>query len=67
MPAPVLRHMMSDPQLNRIFMSKVAEHMVRMNMIDLPRFGGLDQQSLRDLRTPAPQGTLIVSWPGDCL
>ena len=53
-PAPVLRRMMRDPQLNRIFMSKLAERMVRMNMIDLPRFGGLDQQSLRDLRTSAP-------------
>jgi hypothetical protein len=26
-----------------------------MNMVELPRFAGLDQESLRELRTPAPQ------------
>jgi hypothetical protein len=32
----------------------MTERMVRMNMLDLPRYAGLDQQSLRELReTPA--------------
>ena len=26
-----------------------------MNMLDLPRVGGIDQQTLRELRTPEPQ------------
>ena len=58
-PAAVLRRMMSEPQLNRIFISRMTERMVRMNMVDLPRFGGLDQQSLRDLRTPEAQPEAI--------
>jgi CRP-like cAMP-binding protein len=53
-PAAGLRRMMSDPQLNRIFLSKMTERMVRMNMIDLPRYTRHDQQALRELRTPEP-------------
>ena len=53
-PAVTLRHVISDPQLNRLFLSKLTERMVRLNMIDLPRFAGLDQQSLRELRMPDP-------------
>jgi CRP-like cAMP-binding protein/predicted MFS family arabinose efflux permease len=53
-PAPALRQMMSDPQLNRLFLSKMTERMVRMKMLDMPRAAGLDQQTLRELRTPEP-------------
>jgi hypothetical protein len=28
-----------------------------MNMIELPRFAGLDQETLRELRTPEPLAT----------
>jgi MFS family permease len=52
--APALRKMMADPLLNRIFMSKMTERMVRMNMLDLPRFVGLDQQTLHELRANEP-------------
>ncbi len=54
-PAAALRQMMSNPQLNRIFLSKMTERLVRMNLLDLPRVGRLDQQALRELRTPEPQ------------
>ncbi|MCA9956984.1 MAG: MFS transporter, partial [Anaerolineales bacterium] len=54
-PAKTLRQMMQIPELNRLFMSKMTERMVRMNMIDLNFGGSLDQQSLRELRTPAAQ------------
>jgi MFS family permease len=54
-PAATLRRMMDDPQINRIFLSKMTERMVRMNMIDLPRFAGIDQEALRELRTPEPE------------
>jgi CRP-like cAMP-binding protein len=54
-PASTLRWMNSDPQINRIFLNKMTERMVRMNMLDLPRFGGLDQDSLRELRTLNPE------------
>jgi CRP-like cAMP-binding protein len=54
-PAATLRQMMADGSLRRLFMSKMTERMVRMRMIDLPRLGGLDQETLRDLRTPEPE------------
>lgn len=53
-PAKALRQMAAHPQLNRLFLSKMTERMVRMNMLDLPRFTGMDQQTLRELRTPEP-------------
>jgi CRP-like cAMP-binding protein len=51
MPAATLRHMSADPVLNRLFMTKLTERMLRMNMLDLPRTFGNDQRVLRDLRT----------------
>jgi CRP-like cAMP-binding protein len=50
-PASTLREMMAKPELNRLFLSKMTERMLRMNMLDLPRYAGLDQRSLRELRT----------------
>ncbi len=58
-PAPTLRKMMSDPELNRVFMSRMTERMMRMNMVDLPRFQGMDQTAMKDLRTPAPAATEV--------
>jgi hypothetical protein len=54
-PAVTLREMMANPQLNRIFLNKMTERMVRMNMLDFPRYAGLDQVALRELRTADPQ------------
>lgn len=51
MPAAALRHMSADPILNRLFMTKLTERMMRMNLLDLPRTTGNDQRVLRDLRT----------------
>ena len=50
-PAPALRQMSRHPELNRLFVSKMTERMVRMNMIEAPRAGGNDQAVLRELRT----------------
>jgi len=33
----------------------MTERMVRMNMIDAPRYFGLEQQALRELRTASPE------------
>jgi CRP-like cAMP-binding protein len=55
LPAATLRQLMNDPQIHREFMSHMTTRMLRMSMIDLPRFAGVDQESLRDLRTPEPQ------------
>jgi hypothetical protein len=54
-PAAALRKMMSDPQLNQVFLNKLTERMLRMGMVALRGFGGLDQEILRELRTPEPQ------------
>ena len=54
-PAAAVRQMMANPQLNRVFLTKMTERMVRMNMIDAPRYSGLDQQALRELRTAPPE------------
>jgi MFS family permease len=53
-PPAALRQMMGHPELNRLFLSKMTERMVRMKMLDAPRYSGLDQQVLRELRTPEP-------------
>jgi hypothetical protein len=47
--------MMENPIINQIFLNKMTERMVRMEMIDLPRFVGLDQRSLLELRTVQPE------------
>ena len=53
-PPPTLRRMMNDTHMNRLFLTKMTERMVRMQMIELPRFAALDQAALRELRTPEP-------------
>jgi hypothetical protein len=53
-PAATLREMSADVQLNRLVMSQMATRMMRTNLLDIPRFGGVDQDTLRDLRTPPP-------------
>lgn len=54
-PATALRQMAADANLNRAFMSKMTERMVRMNMLDIPRMVGPDQDLMRDLRRREPQ------------
>ena len=54
-PASTLREMSSMPDLNRIFMTKMTERMIRMNMIELPKMLTLDQGVLRELRTESPE------------
>ena len=54
-PAAVLQTLTRDPQLKRLFLSKMTERLQRMNMIELPRIAGLTQDTLSELRTPTPQ------------
>lgn len=53
-PSGALRQLIAEPGLNRLMLSKMTERMARMGMIELPRFAALDQEALRDLRTPSP-------------
>ena len=50
-PAVTLRKMSKHPEVNRVFLSKMTERMLRMEMIEMPKRNVLDQQVLRDLRT----------------
>ncbi|MBA2381818.1 MAG: cyclic nucleotide-binding domain-containing protein, partial [Chloroflexi bacterium] len=53
-PAPALRALMTVPDLGSLFLSTLTERLSRTNTADLPRFSGVDQASLKDLRTPRP-------------
>jgi MFS family permease len=57
-PAAALRQLMNDPQIHRVFLSKLTERMMRMGLVELPRVGGLDQETLRELRTVEPAETV---------
>ncbi|TAH50322.1 MAG: MFS transporter [Chloroflexota bacterium] len=55
-PAPTLRHLMTYPGMREIVREKFFERLARTNLHDLPRFAGMDQVTLRELRiepTPA--------------
>lgn len=52
-PAAALRLMSANRELNRLFLTKMTERMVRMRMIDLPTRTGLDGQTLLELRSPS--------------
>lgn len=54
-PAVTLRRMSKYPEVNRVFLSKMTERMLRMDMIETPKRNVLDQQVLRDLRTAEPE------------
>lgn len=53
--ATSLREMHKIPALNRIFLSKMTERMVRLEMIELPKRLAYDQSVLRELRTVEPE------------
>jgi CRP-like cAMP-binding protein len=50
-PAENLRNLMIDPQISHLVLTKMSERLSRTHTSDLPRLAGLDQESLRDLRT----------------
>ncbi len=54
-PAPALRALMSRPAVSQLVLNKMTERLARTQISDLPRFAGVDQADLRDLRTPAAE------------
>ena len=58
-PAPALRALMTVPELGTMFLSTLSERLSRTNNADLPRFSGVDQASLKDLRTPRPSAEAL--------
>ncbi len=53
-PAVTLRALMDVPALNSLFTTTLTERLGRTTGADRPRLSGLDQEALRDLRTPRP-------------
>ena len=52
--ATILREMSKNLGLNRIFISKLTERLLRMIMIEQPKVMNNDQQVLHELRTLEP-------------
>ena len=53
-PAEALRSTMVVPEIQRLVFSTLTSRLLRTESADLPRLAGVDQESLRDLRTPRP-------------
>ena len=53
-PADALRATMVVPEIQKLVFSTLASRLMRTEAADLPRLAGVDQESLRDLRTPRP-------------
>jgi CRP-like cAMP-binding protein len=58
-PAEALRATMVVPEIQKLVLSTLASRLTRTESADLPRLAGLDQESLRDLRTPHPGGEAL--------
>jgi MFS transporter, DHA3 family, macrolide efflux protein len=56
-PAEVLRGLMDNPALNRLFAATMTERLARTSITELPRFAGVDQQALKELRLEAAEAT----------
>ena len=54
-PADTLRMIMKHPELNRLFLSTMTERMMRSNILDMPRYSGINQQVLRELRVESTE------------
>lgn len=53
-PADTLRAIMVVPEIQRLVHATLSTRLLRTEAADLPRLAGVDQESLRDLRTPRP-------------
>ncbi len=59
-PAAALRATMAVPEIQRTVLSTMTSRLQRTEQADLPRLAGIDQGSLRDLRTPQPSMAAVV-------
>ncbi len=58
-PAESLRATMVVPEIQRLVHATLTTRLIRTEAADLPRLSGVDQESLRDLRTPRPSVDLL--------
>jgi CRP-like cAMP-binding protein len=52
--AEALRATMTVPEISKLVLSTLTSRLIRTESADLPRLAGIDQEDLRDLRTPRP-------------
>jgi len=50
-PAAALHALMGHPAISQLFLARMSERLARTSINELPRFAGLDQQALRELRS----------------
>jgi len=63
-PATTLRQLMTRPEFGSLVLGKMTERLARTASIgDLPRFGRMDQQALREMRTAAPRSRTTTKRP----
>jgi hypothetical protein len=60
-PAEALRGVMTVPEIRKVVLSTLTSRLLRTEAADLPRLAGIDQETLRDLRTPRPN---VEALPG---
>ena len=63
-PAPALRALMANPAVSQLVLSKMSERLSRTSLSELPRFAGLDQENLKELRMTPAASTGIVEAEG---
>ncbi len=64
-PSATLRRLMQHPAMNQLVLTTMTERLGRTAAItDLPRFAGIDQATLRDLRTEQPTAPIATPGPG---
>lgn len=56
-PAEALRSLMGNPALSALFLAKMTERLNRTSLNELPRFAGVDQRDVKDLRTTPAEGS----------
>jgi CRP-like cAMP-binding protein/sugar phosphate permease len=58
-PAEALRATMVVPEIQKLIHTTITTRLLRTESADLPRLAGVDQESLRDLRTPRPSVDML--------
>jgi CRP-like cAMP-binding protein len=59
-PADGLRAAMQVPEIQKLVSATLATRLMRTENADLPRLAGVDQETLRDLRTPRPDAPVLA-------
>jgi CRP-like cAMP-binding protein len=65
LPAEALRATMVVPDIQKLIHATLTTRLLRTESADLPRLAGVDQESLRDLRTPRPSVDVLQRTYGE--